>query len=358
VSRVLICGEAWGREEAAARSPFVGASGRELNRLLEESGFLPPGTSYTLNRDLWRGLHNRRDELFAAAGIYLTNVFNLQPAGNKIETLCQKERVEGLPAIRPANYIRREFYTEFERLRVEIQRERPNLIIALGATATWFTLRSTTITKLRGAVAASDYGKVLPTFHPAYLMRGAWNLRPIVVFDLIKARREAEYPEIRRPERYVYIPESVDEITSMLNEIVGASVLSIDIETVADQITCIGFAWSTQHCLVIPIFDHRRASKSYWSADEEPQVWRLIKELCQSTPPKIFQNGLYDIHFLWRRYGITPTNCEHDTMLLHHALQPEVQKGLGFLGSVYTNEISWKLMRKGASRTVKDIREE
>jgi hypothetical protein len=32
-------------------------------------------------------------------------------------------------------------------------------------------------------------------------------------------------------------------------------------------------------------------------------------------------------------------------MLLHHALQPESEKGLGFLGSVYTNEASWKLMR-------------
>jgi hypothetical protein len=32
-------------------------------------------------------------------------------------------------------------------------------------------------------------------------------------------------------------------------------------------------------------------------------------------------------------------------MLLHHAMQPEAPKGLEFLGSVYTNEASWKLMR-------------
>lgn len=38
-------------------------------------------------------------------------------------------------------------------------------------------------------------------------------------------------------------------------------------------------------------------------------------------------------------------NAEHDTMLLHHALQPESLKGLGYLGSVYTDEQSWKQMR-------------
>lgn len=31
-----------------------------------------------------------------------------------------------------------------------------------------------------------------------------------------------------------------------------------------------------------------------------------------------------------------------DTMLLHHALQPELPKKLGYLGSIYTNEIAWK----------------
>jgi hypothetical protein len=64
-----------------------------------------------------------------------------------------------------------------------------------------------------------------------------------------------------------------------------------------------------------------------------------------SDQPKIAQNGLYDLNILWRSYGITVRNFEEDTMLLHHALQPESEKGLGFLGSVYTDEASWKMMR-------------
>ena len=69
-------------------------------------------------------------------------------------------------------------------------------------------------------------------------------------------------------------------------------------------------------------------------------------------PAKIFQNGLYDISFLWRAYGIGVRGAEEDTMLLHHALYPESLKGLGFLGSIYCDEGAWKGMRKG-TETIK-----
>jgi hypothetical protein len=57
----------------------------------------------------------------------------------------------------------------------------------------------------------------------------------------------------------------------------AAERLSIDIETVADQITCIGFAWTPNHVLVIPIFDWRQESKSYWGHNEERVIWNLIR---------------------------------------------------------------------------------
>jgi hypothetical protein len=44
--------------------------------------------------------------------------------------------------------------------------------------------------------------------------------------------------------------------------------------------------------------------------------------------------------------------AEHDTMLLSHSLQPESLKGLGYLGSVFTDEGSWKQERKG-NQTIK-----
>lgn len=357
-TKIVIVGEAWGRHEAEAGRPLVGPTGELLNRLCEESGLLPPGSAYNLNKALYQRRYDYRDEVYHAAGIYLTNVFNLQPPGNRIEDLCGP-RWGTLPAIRAGKYIREEFVGQLERLRSELVEHEPNLILGLGATAMWFALGTTAIRKQRGTVAQSPYGKFLGTWHPAYLMRGAWDQRPIVVADLIKARREAESPEVRRPNRFVYIPETVSDLERMFCEMASAERLSIDIETAADQITCIGFSWSPSHAFVIPIFDTSKPDRCYWNHNEEPVVWDWIRRLCGLPMPKVFQNGLYDIHFLWRRYGITVANCTDDTMLLHHALQPEMQKGLGFLGSIYTDEPAWKLMRgRGKEATVKDLREE
>lgn len=358
MSRIVAIGEALGREEEIAKRPFVGKTGQLMNWLFDEAGLIPAGSARAINRDLYQRLYRKRDEIYGAADIYLTNVLNIHPPGNKIPALCQKERVDERPGIKAGQYLRAEFYPHLERLAKELDYHRPNLIIALGAVASWFVLHDPRITKIRGAIAASNYGKVLPTFHPAYLMRGAWKMRPVVIFDLAKARREAEYPEIRRPPRLVYIPESPSDIWSIIPELQSATRLSIDIETAGDQITCIGFAWSTDHVLVIPIFDWRQESKSYWGCNEEGFIWGMIKQICELPTPKVFQNGLYDIHFLWRKYGIAPANCEHDTMLLHHALHPEMLKGLGFLGSLYSTEPAWKLMRGKGKGTLKDEREE
>ncbi len=346
-TKIVLIGEAWGKDEALHRRPFMGATGRELNRLCEEAGLLPEGAT---NRMGWN--QNERDLIYYEAGIHLTNVFNFQPPGNRIEDLCDK-KWGNLHPIRPGKYLREEFIPELERLKTELREHKPNLIIALGATALWFLTGATAITKTRGTVAPSPYGKMLATFHPAYLMRGEWRLRPVVVFDLIKARREADHPSIKRPARFVYIPETLDDIERLLPELRGAERISVDIETAGNQITCIGFAWSSQHALVIPIFDQSKPNKSYWNHNEELGVWHFIRKLCELPVPKVFQNGLYDIHFLWRQYGIAPAACRDDTMLLHHALQPEVQKGLGFLGSIYTSEPAWKTMRPKGKGTIK-----
>jgi uracil-DNA glycosylase len=358
MSKIVVIGEAYGADEAAAKRPFVGPTGRLMNYLFEEAGLIQPGSARRINADLYRRLYRFRDETYQASGIHLTNVFNIHPPGNKITALCQKEKVGGLPGIKGGQYVREQYHGHLNRLADELQYHRPHLIIGMGATASWFLLGTGSITKVRGTIAASKYGKCLPTFHPAYLMRGAWKMRPVVILDLAKAKREAEFPEVRRPPRYVYIPESIDDIERILPELEGADRLSIDIETTDDQITCIGFAWTPQHVLVIPIFDWRASNNSYWGANEELVVWGLIKRLCEGPTSKVFQNGMYDIHFLWRKYGIAPARCDHDTMLLHHSLHPEMLKGLGFLGSLYTSEPAWKIMRPKGKGTLKDLREE
>src|SRR5205085_940404 len=157
MAKVVLLGEAWGRDEAAIGRPFVGATGRELNRLIEESGILPPQSTRQISPNHYRFDAELRDRIFRDTGLYPTNVINMHQRGNKIEDLCGP-RWGNLPAIKAGKYVRPEFTPHLERLQGELEKERPNLVIALGATAIWFTLGRSSITKLRGAVAPSRYG--------------------------------------------------------------------------------------------------------------------------------------------------------------------------------------------------------
>jgi hypothetical protein len=123
------------------------------------------------------------------------------------------------------------------------------------------------------------------------------------------------------------------------------AVLSVDVETRRQQITEIAFSPSPREALVVPFI--KGFKDHYWqSPADEAQALRLCRAILQSPIPKLFQNGLYDIQRIWRQWRFPPTNCLHDTMLRHHSELPELQKGLGFLGSIYCDEPAWKLMRK------------
>jgi len=156
---------------------------------------------------------------------------------------------------------------------------------------------------------------------------------------------ESEFPDVRRPQRIVEIEPEPRDLSAWLPRLLSADMLSIDIETGAQQIKCVGFGDSKGWSCVVPLVDKRRSDYSYWpDAAAERAAWDFISLVCASDIPKLFQNGLYDVQYLWR-YGVPVRNFSHDTMIAHHSLQPEMEKGLGFLGSIYTNESAWKLMR-------------
>jgi len=332
----MLVGEAYGEQEEREGRPFVGASGWFLNDALASVGI------------------NRNE-------CHITNVFNLRPRPtNDISNLCgpKAEAIPGLPALVKGKYANAKYTSELQRLYREINQVNPNIIIALGATATWALCHSAGIRSVRGAFTHThaDCGKsvnvplarqykVLPTYHPAAVLR-EWTLRPIVFSDLDKAARNASFPEVIRPRREVWIEPTLADILRFESlHILPASRLSIDIETKGDQVTCIGFAPSTSVAIVIPFFSYTAPDHNYWATKkEELAAWTVVKRWCE-TKPSVFQNGAYDMHRLWRTYGIACRPAE-DTMLLHHALQPEMEKGLGFLATIYTEEASWKFMSR------------
>lgn len=360
---IFLLGEAMGENEVRIGAGFVGASGLELLRMLHESEIIRLNATDRANINIW--FQERDPQALnriwkAHSEVYRSNVFQQHPPGNDITFFCGKKTtaIEGYPALQKGKYVRREFEDELMRLGDELLAVDPNLVICLGNTGLWALSGETGVTKVRGTTRVSTHCvagyKLLSTYHPVAVMR-QWELRPATVMDLHKAKREAAYPDLRRPHREIWIEPDLPDIERFINEhIRGCPLLSVDIETSGTRITCIGFSPRADLAIVIPFDDERAAGGSYWPTQgSERACWELIRGvLGDSRIPKLFQNGNYDIAFLWRAYGIAVMGAKEDTMLLHHALQPESLKSLGFLGSLYTDEGPWKHERKG-TKTIK-----
>ena len=330
-ARLAIVGDAWGQQDALVGQPFQGTAGQELSNLLSSAGIA------------------RRD-------CFLTNVFPLQPLAGKIENLCGKKAEVGsdypFHPFSQGKYILPEYLCEVARLHEELAVVRPNLILALGNAPAWALLGRGSISSIRGTTTQTEEGwKILPTFSPRHILQ-SWEARPILLQDLAKAKREMEFPEIRRPQRTVLVYPTLKEIEEYC--LADHLILSVDIETARRQMTSIGFAATRSHAIVIPFLTDEVVPQSYWQTTaEEVQALRLVKHLLERPTPKLFQNGLYDLQYLLT-LGIRPAAVAHDTMLLHHSMFPELRKGLGFLGSIYTDEGSWKLLNKKTDSTKRE----
>ena len=362
---ILILGEARGAEEDRINSSFVGPSGVELLRQLHESGIIRL-TSF--DRDYIGRYYTQSDPKMIDAvwalhpEVYRTNVFQFHPPGNDLAVLCgpKASALPGYPALVGSKFVARKFEPELDRLRDEISNIDPNLILCLGNTALWALSGKTGIAKIRGTTlhsthCISDY-KLLPTYHPSAILHN-WPLRPTAIADLMKAERESHFPEIRRPKREIWIEPSLEDIEAFTqSHILSCRLLSVDIETSGQRVTCIGFAPSPSIALVVPFDDDRAKNGSYWPTPAaERECWDALGAvLSDASIPKLFHNGLYDVAFLYRSVGVRVRGATEDSMLLSHALQPESLKGLGYLGSIFSDEGSWKGIRKTAGTIKRD----
>lgn len=331
--KIMFIGEAYGEEEARTGIPFSGYSGKELFSLMEDVGI-------------------------SAEDCYFTSVFKFKPEGKSgTDSLGTAKALSHVPMPPMGHnlYLQDQYFIHLEKLWKEIEEQNPVLIVALGNIALWAVTGNYGIRALRGTVCESCFGpegiKVLPTYSPGTFLKD-WSLRPVVTADLMKAVRQSAFREIHRPSRKIWLEPSLRDIEYFYDTYIKpAKVESFDIETDrGQQITCVGFAPSRDLAIVIPFVDWRKKDGSYWPTPyQEKLAWQWVgKYLAHVDNPEtelLGQNTLYDINWLWSKIGVTPKNYCRDTMLKHHALNPEFDKGLGFLGSIYTEEPAWKTMR-------------
>lgn len=335
---VMIIGEAPGADEEKSGEPFCGYSGKLLNSMLSQA-------------------HIAREDC------YLTNVFLERPYANKIENFCVSSKKEAqdlwehnydgkypLGYMTRGKYLKPEYVAEVYRVQDEIVKQNPNIVVLLGNTPLWAITGLTGISKYRGTIMEVELQgktfKVLPTFHPAYILRKYDDL-PVAIADMQKVSREKGFSEIRRVYRNLWIEPDLNDIKQFIKEVVNKSdYIACDIETTAKaggQITCIGFG-TTQEAICIPFMDLNSGEPNYWATpEEECEALKLVNQILSTDIRIIGQNFMYDMAWLWMKWGMYPKpKSIEDTMLMQHSLYCEMEKGLGFLGSVYTNEVAWK----------------
>jgi len=328
---ILIVGEYLNAKDFEEGGPFLSGLGTTFKSWLRQVGIDPRDCEFT-------------------------NVVNEVPVGRQsIYSFCgpKEESLPGLKFVARGSYFRKEFYPHLEKLWSRINTHRPTLIIAVGDLALWALTSESSMMSARGRIHSGHSAiagfKVLPTYSPAHVM-GNWPDRLIVLSDLHKARHESTFPEIVRPRRLIHLYPTLDDLEDFLNEFILPEEfpkLDVDIETKSTMITCVGFAPTPYRAIVVPFFDESQPDGNYWRTKrEEVQAWSWVRRVLRSGKRVGGQNFQYDMQYLWRQMGIKSPDFTDDTMLMHHALYPEMRKGLGFLASLYTNELPWKFMAK------------
>lgn len=310
---LALVGEAPGSDEEREGRPFVGPSGLLLNQMLQAA---------KIDRE----------------ACYITNVSKVRPPDNKFAQLYYED---GNPT-RPTMAL----LEAREALWKELREVKPKVVVALGAEAMKALTPHVSIMTYRGTMVEHFGLRVIPTLHPAYLLRGQYGDRPIVEADLKKAIRQARFPS--KPYTNFQVNPSFEEVMLFLNT--HHDTLDVDIETVDNVTRMIGFAWNKHDAICIQFM---RGTSHRWTPEQEVEICQGLDKLFRNPyVRKRLQNLMYDCTVLAREFGFDLVNVSLDTMLGHHLLFPELPKDLGFLSSIYTDhEMYWGYNRSDADST-------
>lgn len=322
---MVIVGEAPGADEDQAGVPFVGASGKELDRMCHDAGI-------DVNQDVW-----------------FTNPYKTRPPDNDLDRLSEL----GIPD----NLFQDEFLEE-------LHDRKPAIIIAAGATPLRIlcpqTLskrdRETRIGLWRGSLIRSEKldweHYVIPMYHPAFILR-EWSERQIAVFCLARAKEELDSYKRRGgsveplPERSLLVEQSYEAVVEYLNDCLALPVehfLSNDIEMLRRKIPyTLAIARSPTLAMSIGLWDY--------DAEQSVKVWRLLDAILRRRT--IGQNYI-PFDCVWLEWlGFSPSvDCVSDTLARHHVLHPEFEHKLQFQTFQYTREPYYK--EEGRSWKPKD----
>jgi len=309
-AKIAICGEQPGVMEIRQGKPFVGPAGHGLDECLKMTRI-------------------------ARIDLYLTNVIkDLDlPLAKYIDLRSSGKYT-----------ISKEGYQYIEELGEELKKLNPNVVVAFGNIPLIALTNRVGITKWRGSVLESTIVpnlKVIPTFHPATFIPPKFNFlnKPLICEDLLRAKDESEYKEIRRIPRKVIIKPSFRQSIQFLEYCYEAGVhgqtIDLDIEVINGEVDCISLAYSPTESISIPFIDSRG---DYFTVDQELEIMLLVAKILSSNRlAKRGANFIFDTQFLFHKYGIVPRGNIHCTQIAQKIAFPDFNAGLDFVTTMHTD---------------------
>ena len=306
-AKIALVGEQPGKQEIRSHKPFVGPAGRELDYCLQSAGIV-------------------------RSQCYITNVF--KDLDYPLQHYLTHTR---------STVVSEDGKIYIEELRKELEELGPNVVVAIGNVSLYALTSRWGITSWRGSILESTLIpglKVIPTIHPATVIppKSQYLNRRLIIFDLIRAREQSAFPEIKRGPRNVKIAPSYYEVIDFLhdcyNKGLQGSLINFDIEVYNNEISCISFAADEHEAISIPFI---KSDGDYFDIDQEVEIWKFIGKILEHPDiVKLNQNIAFDATALLNQLGIKTHNMR-DTMICQKILLPDYPVGLDFITTMHTD---------------------
>jgi DNA polymerase len=327
---LVVGGEAPGKQEVKYERPFVGEAGRTLQKALALHGL-------------------------ARAHVCFVNLLPCRPPQKKgkggkmsdLEAYVARCKRDHKPS--PVDCCRARFLHDLRAC------DTANVLL-VGGFATQAMLRTNKgIMALRGGPVEVEGFRVVPTVHPAFVLR-ARHYQPVFEGDIGRAIRWFHGALNWAPYEEILCPPSFEVSRFLSGRYVQHGYWTYDVETDALEplranLKCLAIARDNE-VMVIPFTGRDYA---YGELDTIKSVLRIA--FTDGRQWVGHNAGYYDRMVMERCLGVTPAPLM-DTMLLHNLAAPGLRHDLETVGTTLTDVTSWKADdagRKIATGPVEDV---
>ena len=375
--KLIVIGMNPGRLEENRGRVFVGPSGRMLSKALAEAGFNREDAHITnaamcrseQDSDLKRAvpccagrLANELKDFSPDIPILTLGAEALRPSLGKAGIMKARGFVWTAPEIKKGQI--RNVERRLEKLEAGLK-ELKAIRLPSGATKEQRIQRRKRIARYEAKVepakdsvaimrARSTFaGRViLPTIHPAFILRGADGFLPVFRIDIRRAVRWVQGPgfplEDEGPFVQTHDPKEARRLLSKLGPLVNVDIETDGSDPMTVGMTCVGV------CDVEKVkrFLEGKTKTIPRGAVVILDPWsdRLIAPLREAlaTRTALTHNGPAFDDIALMRHGIKYKSSE-DTLIAHYAFASDKPKSLAFVSSIFNDSIAWKTRFKQGS---------